>query len=67
MVALSYEDPMGPGGVAETSRGVTMNMDVWYDLLVRELTDLDRAEELRQDAEEVATPADIEEDATKPA
>ena len=28
-----------------------MNMDVWYDLLVRELTQLDRAEELRQDAE----------------
>ena len=28
-----------------------MNMDVWYDLLVRELTDLDRAKELRQDAE----------------
>jgi hypothetical protein len=33
-----------------------MSMDVWYELLVRELTDLDRADELRQDAEQHATP-----------
>jgi len=37
-----------------------MNMDVWYDLLVRELTDLDRAKELRQDAEERIVLDDIE-------
>ena len=29
-----------------------MNMDVWYDFLVRELADLDHAKELREDAEQ---------------
>ena len=43
-----------------------MNMDVWYDLLVRELTDLDRAKELRQDAEEWIVLDDTEDDAPKP-
>jgi len=33
-----------------------MNMDVWYDFLVRELTDVDRAMELRLDAEQLLIP-----------
>lgn len=43
-----------------------MNMDVWYDLLVRELIDVDRAEELRQDAEQDLSPDDVEDDAPTP-
>jgi hypothetical protein len=44
-----------------------MNMDVWYDLLIRELTDVDRAEELRQDAEKRVIPDDAEDDTPTPA
>jgi hypothetical protein len=43
-----------------------MNMDVWYDLLIRELADIDRAKELRQDAEKRATLDDVEDDASTP-
>jgi len=39
-----------------------MNMDVWYDLLVRELTHLDRAAELRKDADVRVTPEYAEDD-----
>jgi len=37
-----------------------MNMDVWYDFLVRELADLNRAKELREDAEQSASAEDAE-------
>jgi hypothetical protein len=43
-----------------------MNMDVWYDLLVRELIDVDHAKELRQDAEKRVIPDDVEDDAPTP-
>jgi hypothetical protein len=43
-----------------------MNMDSWYDLLVRELTDLDRAKELRQDAEAQIASNDTEDDPVTP-
>jgi hypothetical protein len=43
-----------------------MNMDVWYDLLVRELTDLDRATELRQDAEQRIVLDDAEDGSETP-
>jgi hypothetical protein len=40
-----------------------MNMDVWYDLLLRELIHIDRGDELRQDAETLEVPDDAEDDA----
>ncbi len=40
-----------------------MNMDIWYDLLVRELTPLDRATELRQDAQQQVPPDYAEDEA----
>lgn len=43
-----------------------MTMDVWYELLIRELADIDRAKELRQDAEQRATLDDVEDDAPTP-
>jgi hypothetical protein len=43
-----------------------MNMDVWYDLLIRELADIDHAKELRQDAEQRAALDDVEDDAPTP-
>jgi len=40
-----------------------MNMDIWYDLLVRELAHhVDRAAELREDAEERVSPEYAEAD-----
>ena len=37
-----------------------MNMDVWYDFLIRELAGLDRAKELREDAEQSVNAAEAE-------